>query len=241
MIVLMSDFGQSEYAGVMKGVIYSIKPTAKIADLCHDISPQNITEASWILKNNYSYFPPASVFCSVIDPGVGTHRKAIAVKTENYYFVVPDNGQVWETIKDLETEQIRNIPITEQASLTFHGRDVFAKAAAEIDSGRFEQMGPVIDSIEKYTLYLKDCVGIVVRIDSFGNIITNIPHSGKDSYKVHLKSATLKLKFYPNYSAAKDDELFLIEGSNKTLEFSVKNASADKCLRLKVGDRLKIY
>jgi S-adenosylmethionine hydrolase len=95
MIVLLTDFGQSEYAGVMKGVIYSIDSDAKIVDLCHDISPQNIIEASWILRNNYKYFPEGAVFCCVVDPGVGTQRKALAVKTEKFYFVAPDNGLLW--------------------------------------------------------------------------------------------------------------------------------------------------
>ena len=122
MIVLLTDFGQSEYVGVMKGVIYSNAGDAKIIDLCHDISAQSIIEASWLLKNNYKYFPKGSVFCCVVDPGVGTDRKAIAVKTEDYYFIAPDNGLLWETIKKRRVIEIRQIPIPENASRTFHGR-----------------------------------------------------------------------------------------------------------------------
>ena len=123
MIVLLTDFGQSEYVGVMKGVIYSVHESARIVDLCHDISPQSIIEASWILKNNYSYFPNGAVFCCVIDPGVGTDRKALAVKTPDYYFVAPDNGLLWETLKEQDIVEIRVIPVPEDASRTFHGRD----------------------------------------------------------------------------------------------------------------------
>jgi S-adenosylmethionine hydrolase len=100
MIVLLTDFGHSEYVGVMKGVIYSIAADAKIVDLCHSISPQSIIEASWVLKNDYKYFPQGSIFCCVVDPGVGTQRRAIAVRTENYYFVGPDNGLFWETVSE---------------------------------------------------------------------------------------------------------------------------------------------
>jgi S-adenosylmethionine hydrolase len=132
MIVLLTDFGLSEYVGVMKAVIYKISPVIKIIDLCHSISPQNLIEASWILSNNYRYFPEGSVFCCVVDPGVGTVRKAIAVKTEKYYFVGPDNGLFWETLKQQKIMEIRVLYVPENASHTFHGRDVFAVAAADI-------------------------------------------------------------------------------------------------------------
>ena len=181
MIVLLTDFGQSEYVGVMKGVICRINAEAKIIDLCHEISPQNIVEASWLLKNNYNYFPEGSVFCCVVDPGVGTARKALAIKTTDYYFVVPDNGLLWETAKEQKVHEIREIPIPEDASRTFHGRDVFAKAAASIDSGRFETVGSKTESLEELELYLNGRVGTIVRIDRFGNIITNLSSDGKDS------------------------------------------------------------
>ncbi|MHC4867313.1 MAG: SAM hydrolase/SAM-dependent halogenase family protein, partial [Planctomycetota bacterium] len=172
MIVLLTDFGQSEYVGVMKGVIYSIAPEARIVDLCHSIGPQDIIEASWVLKNNYKYFPEGATFCCVVDPGVGTQRKALAVKTEKYFFVGPDNGLFWETLREQEIIEIREIPVPAEASRTFHGRDVFAKPAAEIDLGRFETIGERIEQIEKLELYKKGAQGIIVRVDRFGNIIT---------------------------------------------------------------------
>ncbi|MFQ6035649.1 MAG: S-adenosyl-l-methionine hydroxide adenosyltransferase family protein, partial [Sedimentisphaerales bacterium] len=185
MIVLLTDFGQSEYVGVMKGVIYSINSDAKIVDLCHDIQPQNIIEASWLLKNNYKYFPKGAVFCCVVDPGVGTERKALAVKTDNYYFVAPDNGLLWETLKKQRVVDIRQIPVPEDTSRTFHGRDVFAKVAANINKGNFNDLGEKVKEIEKLELYQKEGEGIIVRIDRFGNIITNLPkQDNKDKYSV---------------------------------------------------------
>jgi S-adenosylmethionine hydrolase len=132
MIVLLTDFGQSEYVGVMKGVICSIAHDANVVDLCHEISPQNIIEASWILKNNYKYFPQGATFCCVVDPGVGTKRKALAIKTDKYYFVGPDNGLLWETLKGQRIVDIRQLVIPKDAGRTFHGRDVFAKAGERI-------------------------------------------------------------------------------------------------------------
>jgi len=253
MIVLLTDFGQSEYVGVMKGAIYSIDGGAIIVDLCHDISPQNVIEASWILKNNYKYFPKGAIFCCVVDPGVGTERKALAVKTDNYYFVAPDNGLLWETLKQQKIVDIRRIPIPENASHTFHGRDVFAKAAANIDKGNFDDLGGKVEKIEKLELYQSASEGIVVRIDRFGNIITSLPASAsldasrgsrpkqdKDKYSVEINEKKYRMNCYLNYDEAKDDELFLIEGSSDTLEISLKNGNANEKLRAKTGDRVKI-
>jgi len=241
MIVLLTDFGQSEYVGVMKGVIYSIACDAKIVDLCHDISPQNIIEAAWILKNNYKYFPEGTTFCCVVDPGVGTERKALAVKTENFFFVAPDNGLLWETLKHQRIIEIRQIPVPADASRTFHGRDVFAKAAADIVLGNFNDVGEKIKEIERLELYQNQREGIVVRIDRFGNIITNIAKLDKDKYSVQIADKKYVMNFYPNYDSAKDDDLFLIEGSGNTLEISLKNGSANDKLHVKVGEKITIF
>jgi len=241
MIVLLTDFGQSEYVGVMKGVIYSIDSDAKIVDLCHNVSAQNIIEAAWLLKNNYRYFPKGAIFCCVVDPGVGTERKALAVQTDSYYFIAPDNGLLWETLKEQSIGQIRQIPVPEDASRTFHGRDVFAKAAASINKGSFEDVGEKITEIEKLELYQNEGEGLVVRIDRFGNIITNLPKQvDKDKYSVEINGRKYTLEFCPTYSAAKDSELFLIVGSCNTLEISLKNCRADEKLPAKTGGKIKI-
>jgi S-adenosylmethionine hydrolase len=240
MIVLLTDFGDGEYVGVMKGVIYSINDSAKIVDLCHSVRPQEIIEASWMLKNNYKYFPKGATFCCVVDPGVGTERKAIGVKTTEYYFVGPDNGLLWETVKEQRIIDIREIAIPRGASRTFHGRDVFAKAAANIDSGRFETIGEKIEVIEKLELYKKAREGIVVRIDRFGNIITNLAKQEKDKYSVVIDEKKYIMNYYPNYYTADENELFLIDGSNNTLEISLKNGNANDELHVKTGGKIKI-
>jgi len=241
MIVLLTDFGQSEYVGVMKGVIYSIDQDTRIVDLCHDISAQNVIEASWLLKNNYKYFPKGATFCCVVDPGVGTERRALAVKTDNYYFVAPDNGLLWETLQAQKIVDIRQIHTPEDASRTFHGRDVFAKAAANINKGNFDDLGEGVEKIEKLELYQRVGEGIIVRIDRFGNVITNLPKQDKDKYSVQINDRKYRMNCYLNYDIAKDDELFLIEGSSDTLEISLKNGNANNKLRAKTGDKIKIY
>ncbi len=240
MIILLTDFGQSEYVGVMKGVIYSINKGAKIVDLCHDISPQKTIEASWVLKNNYKYFPEGAIFCCVVDPGVGTERKALAVKTTGYYFVAPDNGLLWETLKEQKIIDIREIPIPPDASSTFHGRDVFAKAAANIALGHFDTSGPKTEEMQRLEIYRKAREGTVVRIDRFGNIITNLPKEDKTSYSLKIEDRSYQMLFHPNYHAAQDNELFLLEGSCNTLEISLKNGSANDRLQLQTGSKIEI-
>lgn len=240
MIVLLTDFGQSEYVGMMKGVIYSIDDRATIVDLCHTISGQSIVEASWILKNDHKYFPEGSIFCCVVDPGVGTERKALAVKTQRYYFVAPDNGLLWETLQQQQIVCIRQVPVPSDASHTFHGRDVFAKAAAQIHLGKFDDLGETIQHVQKLELHQNATKGLVVRIDSFGNIVTNLCKRGKDKYDVTIGEKTHRMPYYDNYDAGPQDELFLIEGSNGTLEISLKNASANKILRVKSGQIIEI-
>ena len=240
MIVLLTDFGWSEYVGVMKGVMYKISSDVKIVDLCHNISPQNVIEASWILSNNYQYFPEGSVFCCVVDPGVGTARKAIAVKTEKYYFVGPDNGLFWETLKEQRIIEIRILNVPGNVGRTFLGRDVFAVAAANIDLDRFQTVGTETKEIEKLELFRNENEGVIVRIDTFGNIITNIPGRQKEKYAVETGRKRLEMNLYPNYALAKDNELFLIEGSNNTLEISLKNANANSILQVKTGQRVII-
>lgn len=240
MIVLLTDFGQSEYVGVMKGVIYSIHRQGQIVDLCHDITSQNLIEASWVLKNGYSYFPQSTTFCCVVDPGVGTERKALAIKTQHYYFVAPDNGLLSETLKEQKVMSVRQIPVPQSASRTFHGRDVFAKAAARIEMGRFDELGPETRKMKELELYQNGPEGLVVRIDKFGNIVTNIPRQHKNKYTVQTGPKAYPMAFHATYDKARDNELFLIEGSNNTLEISLKNGAANDLLNLSSGVQIRI-
>lgn len=241
MIVILSDFGNSEYLGIMKGVIYSICDAPRIIDLCNNINHQNIKEGAWILLKSYRHFPKSTIFLCVVDPGVGGKRESIAVRTKNYFFVGPDNGLMYPAIIEDGIIEIRRLN-TEFASKTFHGRDVFAKVSALLENNNtINSLGMKSNVNVKLEFYKNGREGEVVRIDNFGNIITNLEHTGKKTYSVFLpeKKIELRLKFFDTYEKASDD-LFLIEGSANTLEISVKNGNANHLLRVNFGDKIEI-
>src|SRR3989344_4242675 len=234
MIAILSDFNDSEYLGVMKGVIYSISKDAKIVDLYNRVNSQNVKEGAWILFTTYKYFPKKTVFLCVVDPGVGSEREAIAIKTKNYFFIGPDNGLLWPTINEDSIKEVVKLS-TKNASLTFHGRDVFAKAAALLDKNQnISSLGKKTEIKAQLSFHLKEREGEIVRIDNFGNIITNLPSPNKDEYNVKVNNINKNLKFYKTYNEAKENELFLIEGSSKTLEISIKNGNASKKLNINI-------
>lgn len=240
MIVVLTDFGNAEYVGVMKGVIYSINENSRIVDLYNFVNPQSIKEAAWILYKNYKYFPRNSVFLCVVDPGVGSKRQCLAVKTKNYFFVGPDNGLMHKAAAEDGILEAVKLPV-KNASMTFHGRDVFAKAAAMIEKEKeIELLGGKTSMKIRLDFHLKGRQGEVVRIDNFGNIITNLSHLDKNSYKVKAKNFSRELRFYSNYESAPSGKLLLTNGGYGTLEISMKNSSAYKKLRLKIGGRIEI-
>ena len=186
-IALLTDFGGEDiYVGAMKAVIATLCPAARIIDITHAIKRQNVREAAFALLNSYHYFPGGTTFCVVVDPGVGSDRLAIAVKSPPYYFVGPDNGVLgyalahlgvdYEAVK-LEQREFR----ADRVSHTFHGRDVFAPAAAHLARrpAVFESMGGALGEIVRIAApelsYARQrLIGEVMHIDHFGNIITSI-------------------------------------------------------------------
>ncbi|MBI2656453.1 SAM-dependent chlorinase/fluorinase [Candidatus Woesearchaeota archaeon] len=240
MIAILTDFGNAEYLGAMKGVIYSINPNSKIVDLHNFASHQNIKEAAWILFKNYRHFPKNSIFLCVVDPGVGGKRQCLAIKTKNYFFVGPDNGLMHKAAAEDKIAAAVKLQV-KNASMTFHGRDIFAKAAAKLEKGaKIEQLGEKTTVKTKLDFYLKGRQGEVVRVDNFGNIITNLSSLNKKMYNVKTKNFSQKLGFYGTYESAPSGTLFLIKGSYDALEISIKNSNASKKLRLKSGDRIMI-
>lgn len=247
MIVLLTDFGWDPYVGVMKGVILSACPRAQLIDLAHHVTPQNIREGAWLLLANYPYFPKGSIFLAVIDPGVGTKRKALVIKTKVGYFIGPDNGLLYPASRKAGIMEVIELDTPNDAGYTFHGRDVFAPAAAKLAAGvPFYKLGKPGEPGIKLNFYLAGSRGEVVTIDRFGNVITNVPPIiGRQSYVVKLKRDggsyfNLELPYYPAYAFAPTNILFLITGSNGTLEISVKNGSAASTLLGQVGDRVII-
>jgi S-adenosylmethionine hydrolase len=187
MIVLMTDFGLKDpYVGIMKGVIKKTFPLAEIIDLTHDIPPQNIKIAHFVLKNSYRHFPEGTVFVAVIDPGVGTSRRPLAIKSGDFFFVGPDNG-IFGFLKEADFEMTEAVELTEKQYYykeapdgTFHGRDIFAPAAAHIKNGvPLSRLGTPVQEIKN--IEAPQCRevpgGIDIPLllkDRFGNLIFSL-------------------------------------------------------------------
>jgi S-adenosylmethionine hydrolase len=187
-IALMTDFGLRDgFVGIMKGVIAGIVPQAQLIDISHDIAPQNVAAGAWLLSTAYRYFPAGSVFLCVVDPGVGSQRRAIALEAGDWFFVGPDNGLFSYVLAE---QPLRQAVVLEnpayrlpQVSTTFHGRDIFAPAAAHLARGvPLAAFGKALDprSLQRLDLSQPQRLGgrieaRVIYIDHFGNLVTNIP------------------------------------------------------------------
>lgn len=192
-ITLTTDFGQRDpYVAMMKGVILSIAPDARLVDITHQITHGSIIEAAGLLHDTFPFFPKGTVHVAVVDPGVGSPRRPLAFEGEGHFFIGPDNGLFWPIIRDHSKAGVFQISesrfFSPSVSATFHGRDIFAPAAAHISRGiKPASMGPKIeDPIEVPLPKPKKSGGTlqgqVVRVDHFGNLITNIHRKDLESF-----------------------------------------------------------
>lgn len=255
MIVILTDFSNTDiYTPVMKGVIKTINQNSDIIILSNSIKPQNIEEATFILGNSYKYFPKKTVFLCVVDPGVGTSRKAIAIETNEYFFVAPDNGLLSSIIQNENIKKIIQISefdfFKNNISFTFHGRDMFAPAAAIIEREHsLNYLGNAININElKYINYLPEISsddiieGKIIHIDSFGNAITNI-HNNLLKNKVLNNISIVELDFLQisnTFSDVKIGEPLTYFGSFGYLEFAVRNGSFSKKYKCDYFEKVKI-
>ena len=243
-IALLTDFGNRDpYVASMKGVIAS-RCDAAIHDLTHDIAPYQVFEAAWFVRIVERWWPDGTIFVCVVDPGVGTSRRIIAVENKGRVFLAPDNG----LLSLIEAEKIISVEkesfFLPHGSTTFHGRDRFAPVAAAIANGTpLDDLGPRIDSIEKldYTSpsYGDEVIGgTIVAIDRFGNAITDIEraHIGFERFALRVHYSTVSRLA----TAYEGSEPFLIVGSIGTIEISMASASAADVLHLRRGDRVEI-
>ncbi len=242
MIVLLTDFGPSEYVGVMKGVIHRIDGSANIVDLTHSISSQSVREAAWVLLTSYRYFQKNTIFVCVVDPGVGTSRAAVLVETSEYVFIGPDNGILYPTLADLTSYKIYNLHIGSKASHTFHGRDIFAVAAGRYHSGTPPaELGVRINKLSvPLNFTLKGNTGEVVRIDHFGNIITNLLPTTTKHLLLSTDKYDCEIDLFTTYAEGPDSGIFAVVGSAGTIELSAKRKRAIDSLQIHVGDLVTI-
>jgi len=267
-ITLTSDFGLTDaYVAAMKGVMLSINPEAKLIDVCHTIQPQNISQAAFVLGTAYQFFPQKTIHIVIVDPGVGTERRAIILRTPQADFVAPDNGVLSYVIQqsiakpiDDNSQQIELGPELEAVvitnpqfwqspvSPTFHGRDVLAPVAARLSLGLPPTaFGEAITSItvlplpHLYRVPDGSLAGHIIHIDSFGNLITNIKGSDLPQTK---RSITIRvgnqLISGLSHTYAESTGLLALTGSSGYLEVALKGGSASASLDAKVGDEIRI-
>ncbi len=253
LITLLTDFGARDvYAGVMKGVIATINPHARIIDLTHEVAAQDGAEAAWLLRTAYRFFPAGTVHVVVVDPGVGSSRRGIAAEAGEWWFVGPDNGVLSAA---LELPGARAVELRNQAywlaevSRTFHGRDIFAPVAAHLSAGApFDDLGPPVEdavvlpaplpSIDAATV-----TAHVVHVDRFGNAITDVDEATFRRWAgdrpVFIDAGGRSIEgVRAAYAEAASGEPLALFGSSGHLEVAVRDGSAADALGLRRGDVL---
>lgn len=254
-ITLTTDFGTTDhFAGVMKGVMLSICPAAELVDISHEVRAFEITEGAFVISQAYRYFPKKTVHLVVVDPGVGTTRRPILMEAAGQYFVGPDNG-VFSMVFTREKHKVREITaeryFLKPVSRTFHGRDVFAPAAAHVAAGvKPGQFGSLINDYLRMSLEhpprtgKRAWTGLILKIDRFGNLITNFhvdefPDIGTRAFEMHAGVQKVH-RLALNYADAEGSDVFVIIGSSGYLEIAANQASAARLLGCGVGAPIEL-
>ena len=257
LITLLTDFGLKDaYVGTMKGVLLALAPEARIVDICHEVPPQDIRGGGFLWAQAVPYFPPGSIHVAVVDPGVGSRRKIVAVEARGSIFLAPDNGIVGYVLKRREIRRAVEVKRTKHfldpVSATFHGRDIFAPVAARLAGGLpLEALGPVYRDYRLDRLppvrtrrltrggaKLMETSGQVVYIDTFGNAVTNL--CPPEAFKLReLKVGSVRLsRLVRTYSQVKAGEELALVGSSGHLEIAVNCGRGAEVLGLTVGEKV---
>ncbi len=255
-IALITDYGKNDwFAGEMKGAMLRIAPAAVIVDISHDIPAGDVSDAAFSLLACFCTFPANTVFCVVVDPGVGTGRAALVAKTDAFFFVGPDNGVLSWALKKEKTFTVRRIENKELLppliSNTFHGRDIFGPIAAHLsEKTDFAAIGPVIPDIvqlpwpalvhdKKYLL------GSIVHIDRFGNAVTTIDENSLKMLahaptKVRVVKYGTELPLCGYFQQVPSGQGLAYTGSAGYLEIAINNANAAAIFGLHIGDKIEV-
>ncbi len=252
LITLLTDFGDLDwFVATMKGVILSIHPDVHIVDLSHQIAPHQINEASYFLKSCYREFPEGTIHVVVVDPGVGSARRAIAANSGRYFFLAPDNGVLTHIFNDEQLVEVREIDQRkfrrESLGHTFDGRDLFAPAAARLAQHEpFESYGPVIKSYRTFSIPQPrwehtSVVGEIVYVDRFGNLISNLMShhvrevqdlTKRPNWQIRIAGHTID-EVVGSYAEGSRVEPSALINSNGAIEVFINEGNAAQ--RLKAG------
>jgi S-adenosylmethionine hydrolase len=255
-VTLITDFGtKGEYSGAMKGAILRVNPWCQVVDITHQVEPQDILQAAWILGRSYRYYPPGTIHVVVVDPGVGTGRKAILLEKNGHYFVGPDNGVFTWVFSEKGKTSVHEISETKfflaPLSDTFHGRDIFAPVAGHLSlSLKAKLFGPRMKdwvTIEwpRPRLSGGKLRGQILWPDSFGNLITNV---SREEYGQRLAGRSIAIKgkgwsihrISRAYGQVRPGQPLALFGSGGLLEIAVSQGNALKALGLKPGNSFSI-
>ncbi|CUS33389.1 SAM hydrolase/SAM-dependent halogenase family protein [Candidatus Nitrospira nitrificans] len=258
LITLLTDFGERDcFVASMKGVILSINSTAAVVDLSHQIASHQIQEAGYFLKSCYRYFPAGTIHVAVVDPGVGTERRALLVSAAGSFFVGPDNGLFSELLEQEQGAKIWQIANQEYrletAGSTFDGRDVFAPAAAWLSKGVPPAFfGPVVRdpihrSVATPVWHEEVLIGRIVSVDRFGNLISNITARqvrefraiGSQSLEIHIGAYVIN-DLVGSYSQGNRQSPSALINSSENLEIFLQEDSAARCLQVGVGEEVRL-
>jgi len=259
-ITLLTDFGTgSSYVAQMKAVILGIIENVNIIDISHSITPQAIEEGAFVLATSIPYFPEGSIHVGVVDPGVGTERRGIIVKTKHHILVGPDNGLLIPAARRLGEFEVYEISnkryMLKNISSTFHGRDIFAPVAAYIAKGiLIEKIGKKIedfvdmDPFSEVDFSNSKLSGKVVYVDNFGNIITNINGNKllnkkkfDEELKIILGGRKYRVRFVKSFGFVKKGELLITVGSSGFIEISINQGNEAVELGVKKGEKCIIH
>lgn len=253
LVTLLTDFGLTDsYVGQLKGALLAVAPNALLVDLTHAVPPQDIRSGAFHLWAAVPVFPPGTIHLAVVDPGVGSRRRAIAARARRGdVFVGPDNGLLGPAIDRLGG-LVAAVELREprfwrtEISGTFHGRDVFAPVAAHLSGGvALEALGPKLPMLDRSIVFPEPSrrgrvlTGEVLHVDTYGNLITNLPASVlPPGFEVRVGNR--RIKRATSYAAVEAGALLAVVGSSALLEISVRDGDARRVLRARVGTRVTI-
>lgn len=246
LITLLTDFGTTDaYVAEVKGRLLSLAPSARLVDVSHTLAPGDVRAAAYIIGRVWRQFPEGTVHLAVVDPGVGTDRKALAVAAHGHFFIGPDNGILSSVIRDAKVS-VASLPIPDGVSSTFHGRDVFAPAAAALAGGAaLGEIGTVFAGVpvriatrEPYHEG-KTLIGEVIYVDRFGTLITNFNEENLPDYaSVEIEGVEIG-KLRRTYGDVPTGGLVAYLGSGGDVEIAVRDGSAARRFGIGVGGKVR--